>query len=318
MPADEGDRTLGASYRLDERLGRGATGEVWRATDERTGEAVAVKVLHREHLDDETLVRRFVAERSFLLALRHPNVVRVRDLVVERYRLAVVMELVAGGTLRDALQPGGPLPPALALRVVAAVLDGLAEAHDQGVVHADVKPDNVLLDPAWRDLRPGAVKLSDFGVAALVAGRPSTDPDVVGTPEYLAPERLVTGALDAPADVYAAGVLLHELLGGRTPFAGPGTAYDVARRHVTGVPPRLPVPGPVADLLAALLSKDPRRRPPARDAADGLRRVAPTVAGVPALGPQTPPPSYASALGGVTEVRGLRAPLPRRLRNPTG
>ncbi|GAA3563571.1 hypothetical protein GCM10022197_18930 [Microlunatus spumicola] len=308
MPPEAFDSALGASYVLDERIGRGATGEVWRGTDRRTGETVAAKVLHREHLEDGTLVERFVRERSILVGLRHPNVVAVRDLVVEGDRLAIVMEHVGGGSLRDTLRERGPLRPAVAFRVVASVLDGLAAAHDRHVVHRDLKPDNVLLASAWEYLGPGAVKLSDFGIAEMVADRTGTSSGLIGTPEYMAPELLVTGGGDLPADVYGAGILLYELLAGRTPFAGPGTGYAVAHRHVTSEPPRLPVPDPVWDAIAGMLAKDPARRPTARVAAALLRRLAPSVSGLEALDAQATPEDFRSAGGPATEVRGLVPP----------
>ena len=308
MPPEAFDSALGASYVLDERIGRGATGEVWRGTDRRNGETIAAKVLHREHLEDDTLVERFVRERSILVGLRHPNVVAVRDLVVEGERLAIVMEFVGGGSLRDTLTERGPLRPAVAFRTVASVLDGLAAAHDRKVLHRDLKPDNVLLASAWQYLGPGAVKLSDFGIAEIVADDKHSSSGLVGTPEYMAPEQLVTGAGDLPADVYSAGILLYELLGGRTPFAGPGTGYAVAHRHVTSEPPRLPLPDPVWDAIAGMLAKDPARRPTARVAAAQLRRLAPAVSGLEALAAQGTPDDFQSAAGPATEVRGLTAP----------
>ena len=308
MPPEAFDSALGASYVLDERIGRGATGEVWRGTDRRTGETVAAKVLHREHLEDDTLVERFVRERSILVGLRHPNVVAVRDLVVEGERLAIVMEFVGGGSLRDTLRERGPLRPAVAFRVVGAVLDGLAAAHDRHVLHRDLKPDNVLLASAWQYLGPGAVKLSDFGISEIVADGTRSSSGLIGTPEYMAPEQLVTGAGDLPADVYGVGILLYELLGGRTPFAGPGTGYAVAHRHVTSEAPRLPVPDPVWDVIAGMLAKDPARRPTARVAAAQLRRLGPAVSDLEAIPAQGTPDDFRSAGGPATELRGLTAP----------
>ncbi|HEY0237715.1 MAG TPA: protein kinase [Friedmanniella sp.] len=318
MPSEPLDDALGAFYVLEERIGRGATGEVWRGVDRRSGAVVAAKVLHPEHLEDRSLVERFVRERSILVGLRHPNVVSVQDLVVEGERLAIVMELVGGGSLRDTLRERGPLRPAVALRVVAAVLDGLAAAHDRHVLHRDLKPDNVLLASAWQYLGPGAVKLSDFGIAEIVADDATGRAGIVGTPEYLAPEQLVTGTADLPSDVYSAGILLYELLGGRTPFAGPGTGDEIARRHVTSEVPRLPVPDPVWEAIAGMLAKDPARRPTARVAAAQLRRVAPTASDLAALPAQERPDGFASAGGPATEVRGLIVPAPDTVPATTG
>ncbi len=308
------ERALGVSYVLEERIGRGATGEVWRGRDLRSSQPVAAKVLHREHLEDDLLVERFVRERSILVGLRHPNVVTVRDLIVEDDRLAIVMELVGGGSLRGTLTGRGPLRPAVAFRVVASVLDGLAAAHDRRVLHRDVKPDNVLLAPTWQYLGPGAVKLSDFGIAEILADDAHTRSGIGGTPEYLAPEQLVTGAGGLPADVYSAGILLYELLAGRTPFAGPGSGYAVAYRHVSSEPPRLPVPALLWDAVAGLLAKDPTHRPTAEVAAAELRRVAPALSRLDPLPAQQQPDRLQSARGPATEVRGLVAPEP----SPTG
>jgi serine/threonine-protein kinase len=295
---------LGAGYRLLERRGRGAAGEVWRAVDRRTDEVVAAKLLRSEHVSDRDLVGRFIRERSILTRLRHPNIVAVRDLVVEGDRLAIVMDFVDGGSLRDVLHDDGPLPPALAVGVAAAVLDGLASAHDQGVLHRDIKPDNVLLTERWRELRPGDLRLSDFGIARIVADGAGTTTGLLGTPEYMSPELLTTGECDLSTDVYGVGILLYELLAGRTPFAGPGTDYTVAHRHVSSEPPRLPVPDALWDVLERLLAKDPGARPTAAGAAAALRRIEEDLAGLPALAAQGPPPDFASARGPATMVKG--------------
>lgn len=308
VATEEVDVALGASYRLVELIGRGATGEVWRGVDRRTDETIAAKLLRPEHLEDDVLIDRFLRERSILTGLRDENVVAVRDLVVEGNRLAIVMDYVDGGSLRDVLRTDGPLPPGVALGVSAAVLDGLAAAHDGRVLHRDVKPDNVLLSSRWRELGPGGVKLSDFGISQILADLATTTTGLIGTPEYMAPEQLVTGAGDLPADVYGAGVMLYELLAGRTPFAGAGTGYTVAHRHVTSMPPRIPVPDRVWDLLADLLDKDPTRRPTARTAAARLKAVREEVPDLPALPPQESPDQFASAGGPATEVRGLTPP----------
>jgi hypothetical protein len=304
VPAEGVDRALGASYQLVELIGRGAAGEVWRGLDRRTDEPIAAKLLRPEYVEDHELVGRFLRERSILVGLRHPCIVAVRDLVAEGDRLAIVMEYVDGGSLRTALG-GGPLPAGLALEVTAAVLDGLTLAHQRRVVHRDVKPDNILLATSWRETAPAGVKLSDFGVSSLLVDRAGTTTGLVGTPEYMAPEQLLTGSADVGVDVYAAGVLLYELLAGRTPFAGPGTGYVVAHRHVTSLPPRLPVPDPLWDVLERLLDKDPASRPDARSAAALLRELPHEVAELPALESQQAPAAFAPAGGPLTEIRGL-------------
>jgi len=303
------ETALGASYRLESRLGQGATGEVWKAVDRRGDEVVAAKLLRQEHVADQDLVSRFLRERAILTGLRHTNLVAIRDLVVEGERLAIVMDYVDGGSLRDVLVHRGPLPPAQAVDLAAAVLDGLAAAHDKGVLHRDIKPDNVLLARDWHDVKPGDVKLTDFGIARIVADGVRTTTGLLGTPEYMSPELIATGGADLPADVYGIGILLYELLAGRTPFAGPGTDYTIAHRHVTSEPPALPVPDPLWDVVADMLAKDPGRRPNARDAAVRLRRLRPSLGGVPALERQSPPEGFESSQGPATVVRGV-APGP--------
>ena len=298
MPAEGPDRALGASYRLSELIGRGAAGEVWRGVDRRTQDPIAAKLLRPEFVADHELVGRFLRERSILVGLRHPAVVAIRDLVAEGEQLAIVMEYVDGGSLRTALADG-PLAPRRAVQVTAAVLDGLAYAHEQQVLHRDIKPDNVLLTADWQ------VKLSDFGIASLLEERQTSTTGLVGTPEYLAPELLLTGKAGLPVDLYGTGVLLYELLAGRTPFAGPGTGYAIAHRHVTNLAPRLPIPDQLWRVLEQLLAKDPAARPTAAEAANLLRALPASVLDVPALASQDDPDEFARAAGPLTEVRGL-------------
>lgn len=288
MSATGPDRPLGASYLLTELIGHGAAGEVWLGIDRRTQEPVAAKLLRSEFVADHELVGRFLRERSILVGLRHPNIVEVRDLVVEGDQLAIVMEYVDGGSLRTALA-SGPLVPGRAVQITAAVLDGLAYAHEHQVLHRDVKPDNVLITADWQ------VKLSDFGIASLLEDRKSSTTGMVGTPEYLAPELLLTGIAGLPVDSYGAGVLLYELLAGRTPFAGAGTGYAIAHRHVTNLAPRLPVPDELWNVLEQLLAKDPAARPKAAEAAELLRALPATALDIPALESQRIPPEFAPA-----------------------
>ena len=233
---------LGASYRLVELLGSGATGEVWRVEHTATGVQYAAKLLRAELAADPEIVERFVRERSVLLALQHPSIVRVQDLVVEGDRLAIVMDLVAGGSTRDLLVAEGTLAPRDALVLTAETLDALAAAHSNDVTHRDVKPDNVLLAAPFASGTTGAVRVTDFGIASVVAERDRRTTGLLGTPQYMAPESISHGRSGPAADVYGAGVMLYEFLAGRTPFAGTGTDFAVAYRHVTSNPPRIDVP----------------------------------------------------------------------------
>lgn len=298
---------LGASYRLAALLGTGATGEVWQVDHTSTGERFAAKLLRAELAADPEIVERFVRERSVLLGLQHPSIVRVRDLVVEGDRLAIVMDLVPGGSVRDLLEASSTLPPADALTLTAETLDALAAAHAQDVTHRDVKPDNVLLASPFTSGATGDVRVTDFGIASVVAERERKTTGLLGTPQYMAPESISHGRSGPAADVYGAGVMLYELLAGRTPFAGPGTDFAVAYRHVTSTPPRLDVPDALWTALDRLLAKDPAARPTAPEAAAVLRRLARTLTDAPALAPVTDPDAFDEVARPATVVRGSLA-----------
>jgi serine/threonine-protein kinase len=277
-------RPLGSRFLLVEQIGRGATGTVWRGLDRDTGERVAVKLLRQELLAEPKAVARFVQEREVLRRLRHENVVRVRDLVSEGDVLALVMDLVEGTDLRGHLRRAVTLPPAHAAALLAQVSDALAAAHAAGVVHRDLKPDNILLEPAGGDeLR---ARLTDFGIArVLETAGITTSSVIVGTPNYLAPE-VVNGAEPTPAiDVYALGIVLYELVVGRAPFAG-GPPITILRRHLESAARRRDgMPDPLWALIRRCLDKDGLARPGATELADDLRAVARETAGAPALAP---------------------------------
>jgi serine/threonine-protein kinase len=239
---------------------------------------VALKLLHEELTADQTLVARFVQERNVLTSLRHPRIVGVRDLVVDGSDLALVMDLLPGPDLRGTLRENGPLAPADAVGHCADIAEALAAAHEAGVVHRDVKPENVLLDAA------GRARLTDFGIARLVDGpRAAGAARIVGTPDYLAPE-VVEGCPPTPAvDVYALATVLFELVTGWTPFGG-GNPGAVLRRHVTEPVPRVPGMSPMlAELLDRCLAKTPAARLSAAEFATALRDRQPALLGAPAL-----------------------------------
>src|SRR6476661_2158257 len=221
-------RPLGSAYLLESRLGRGASGEVWRGTD-REGRVFAFKLLHTDLADDPRIVERFVQERSLLASIRHPHVVRVHDLVIEGQTLAIVMDLVEGPDLRELLRRHGTLPPQQVAQLGAELAEALHAAHTLGVIHRDVKPENVLLDTSFTLAK---AKLTDFGIAKLV-GDSKRSTMLLGTPHYMAPE-IAEGAEPTPAaDLYSLGVTLYELACGITPFAGRGSAMAVLRAQAT-------------------------------------------------------------------------------------
>lgn len=296
-------QALGASYRFGERVGSGAVGEVWTVTSA-DGRTLAAKVLRPEHADDPSLVERFVRERSVLLGLQDSHIVTVRDMVVEGARLAIVMDYVAGGSLRDALKEAGPLRPLDAFNVAAEVFDALAFAHSRGVTHRDIKPDNVLLARPWPECAAGDVRVSDFGISDVVGEKIRQTTGLIGTPHYMPPELISQGRSGPPGDVYSTGIMLYELLAGRTPFAGPGTDFSVAYRHVSSRPPRIPVDDAVWNVLDSLLSKDPARRPTASEAAATLRRLAPRLAGSSPITRTEAPEDFDAVERSATVVRG--------------
>ena len=262
-------RAIGSRYELDDEIGRGAFGAVWRGRVRATGEPVAIKVLLEEFAADADVVTRFLRERAALVGLNHRSLVRLRDLVVEGDILALVMQLVEGPDLKKYLAGRQRLEPVEAGLLVAEVAEGMAVAHSAGIVHRDIKPANVLLEQADGGLRP---LLTDFGIARI-ADAPSVTRthQVVGTPYYLAPE-VVAGKKATPAaDVYAAGIMLYELITGHPTFRGPD-AVSVFRQHMNTVPERpAEIPTRLWPVIAAALVKEPDARPSALVLAAQLR-----------------------------------------------
>lgn len=284
-------RKIGSRYTAHQILGRGSAGTVWLG--EGPDGPVAVKLLREDLASDQELVGRFVQERSALLGLEHPHVVCVRDLVVDGNDLALVMDLVRGTDLRTRLDRERRLAPEAAVAIVADVADALAAAHAAGVVHRDVKPENVLLDMQG-PLGPGGAHpalLTDFGVAKLIdsprratggrASAPTTR--IIGTPDYLAPEIVEGLPPRAAVDIYALATVLYELLAGFTPFGG-GHPGAVLRRHVTETVVPLPgIPDELWQLMVQCLAKAPASRLRASELSVRLRELLPLLAGMPPL-----------------------------------
>ncbi|WP_199747636.1 serine/threonine-protein kinase [Actinomadura sp. WAC 06369] len=255
-------------YRLVRELGRGGMGRVWEADDTLLRRRVAVKeVLLPAGLDARErgrLCRRAVREARAAGRLDHPSIITVHDVFLEDDRPWIVMEAVAGRSLREAL----PVPPREAARIGAAVLDALLAAHRAGVLHRDVTPGNVLLGD------DGRVVLTDFGIADLDGDPALTRTGtVVGSPGYIAPERLDGRGADGRSDLFSLGATLYTAVEGRSAFGRPSDAATVAAT-LTEPPPRPRRAGPLRPLLAGLLRKDPAARPDAERAAAALRAVA--------------------------------------------
>ena len=275
--------TLG-SYELGEVLGRGAMGEVHRAVRNGSDEQIAVKVLRPELAADPELIARFLQERSILCGLEHPNLVRVHDLVVEGGSAAIVMDLVDGANLREVLNECRHLGP----RRRRPAHRRAALGPGGGPRHRDRAPRHQARERA-RGLRRrvAAHRLWDRPVSARGPSLTRMS-GLIGTPEYLAPELAEREHATAAADVYAAGILLYELLSGFTPFCG-GHPVAVLRRHIEEAPPRLVgIPDDLWDLLAAMLAKEPPARPSVAEAQARLVSMAPRLAGLPALAPTRP------------------------------
>lgn len=277
-------RKIGSRYTANQILGRGSAGTVWLG--EGPEGPVAIKLLREDLASDQELVGRFVQERTALLGLEHPNVVSVRDLVVDGNDLALVMDLVRGTDLRTRLDRERRLAPEAAVAIVADVADGLAAAHAAGVVHRDVKPENVLLDMQG-PLGPGGAHpalLTDFGVAKLIdSPRRTKTTKIIGTPDYLAPEIVEGLPPRASVDIYALATVLYELLAGFTPFGG-GHPGAVLRRHVTETVAPLPgIPEELWQLLVQCLAKAPASRLRASELAARLREQLPLLVGMPPL-----------------------------------
>lgn len=235
---------LGNRYRIESQVASGGMATVYLATDQRLDRQVAIKVIHQHLANDSNFQEKFVLEAKTAAKLSHPNLVNVFDQGSDLGTTYLVMEYVPGITLRDALNEYGPLPAVRALEMMAQILSGLAAAHRAGILHRDLKPDNVLLAD------DGRVKLGDFGLARAISAHTSTG-DLVGTIAYLSPELVTRGLADARSDVYAAGILLYELLTGKQPFEGE-QAVQIAYQHANST---VPAPSLVAQATPAAIDR---------------------------------------------------------------
>ena len=253
--------TLDNRYIIDRPIARGGMATVYRCVDTRLGREVAAKVMHESYVHDSVFRERFRREARAMAQLSHPNLVNVYDFAAQgepTNQVFLIMELITGGTLRELLAERGPMPPHAAAEVMRAVLTGLAVAHQKGMVHRDIKPDNILINSDH------SVKLADFGLVRAVSDITHSTDQIVGTVAYLSPEQVDGSPITQASDVYSAGIVLFELLTGQQPFNGDTPiAHAFARLHdvVPAPSSRIGgVPKLFDELVATATATDPHDR----------------------------------------------------------
>ena len=250
---------LDGRYRVATKIATGGTSTVYRGLDTRLDRPVALKVMDSRYAGDQQFLTRFQMEARTVARLKDPGLVAVYDQGIDGRHPFLVMELVEGGTLRELLTERGPMPPHAVAAVLRPVLGGLAAAHRAGLVHRDVKPENVLISDE------GEVKIADFGLVRAVAAAGITSTSVIlGTAAYLSPEQVRDGDASPRSDVYSAGIVAYELLTGQTPFSG-DTALSIAYQRLdTDVPPPSTVidgvPPQFDELVERATARDPADR----------------------------------------------------------
>jgi eukaryotic-like serine/threonine-protein kinase len=313
------------SYRLIDRLGAGGMGEVWRAEDTRLLREVAIKILSERIANDPEWKARFLREARTIAQMNHPNIATIYSIEQEAEKLFIVMELVEGESLATVLAKG-PLPPPEAVRIIRHVAEALAEAHEKGIVHRDVKPDNIIVGKR-------GTKVLDFGIAKQLVS--TTDSPtltqaglIVGTPFYMSPEQALGRPVDARSDLFSLGVVLYEALAGRRPYEGESVT-ETMMNIIMQEPPDLSVvapslPASLSDVVNRALQKKPERRfGSAGEMIDALSRVdfkpgaktppkpskvdVPTVAMPSAAPPSPAPPSVAPPQPAMPPIPGQRA-----------
>ena len=309
MPASpEPQRRLGSIYILDEVIGSGVQGTVWKGRKEDSEQPLAFKILRRDLTSEPGVVDAFLRERETLRRITSPNVIEVHDIVAENGTLGLVMDYVDGGDLDDLIRSHGALEPAMIAYLGANIAAGLGAVHAAGVVHGDIKPANILIDSSTT---PGTPKIADFGIARICDSTAATRTAVgMGTLVYMAPEASA-GVPPSPAkDVYALGIVLYQLACGVPPFVG-SPAYLV-KMHSQMAPGRPEgIPDQLWDLISGMLDKDPAKRPSVLEVHQTLAPLTTALAGRPAAPTLTEPPA-ASPLpdreGAQTVIAPLNAP----------
>src|ERR1700754_4911068 len=252
------DTIIDGRYRALRRLGAGGMAEVWCAEDEVLGRQVAVKLMGGRFAEDPEFHERFRREAQAAAGMQHPNIVAIYDRSEWDGTPYIAMELVDGKTLKELVVERGPLPPDVAVGLIEQVLRALGYAHKRGIVHRDIKPQNVLID------REGVAKVADFGIARAGNSQMTQTGAIVGTVQYISPEQAQGLPVDLRTDLYSAGIVLYELLTGQVPFEGEAPV-SIALKQVSErpVPPsqmRPGVPPALEAVVLRALEKDPARR----------------------------------------------------------
>ncbi|AIT61475.1 Stk1 family PASTA domain-containing Ser/Thr kinase [Corynebacterium doosanense] len=249
---------LEGRYRIDHPIARGGMSTVYRCVDLRLGRAVAAKIMHDRFADDAATRGRFRREARAMAQLSHPNLVGVYDFSSDEGISFLIMELITGGTLRELVAERGPMPPHAATAVMRAVLTGLSVAHSQGLVHRDIKPDNILINGDNR------VKVADFGLVRVSSASEHSTNEIVGTAAYLSPEQVDGSEITPASDVYSAGIVLFDLLTGTVPFTGEtplAKAYQRITHDVPSPSSRIDgIPQLFDELVATATARSPEDR----------------------------------------------------------
>jgi serine/threonine protein kinase len=256
-PVEEPPKSVGR-YRLVQRIGRGAMGEVYRAEDPVEGIDVAIKLMAAETLGDNELIERFRREAFSAAALDHPNITRIHDFGEEGGTLYMAMELLEGSDLKHIIEAGAPGDVREKLEVMLQIASAMAFVHARGLVHRDLKPGNIHVNV------DGQVKIMDFGLVRLADSNMTRTGMVMGSPSYMAPELIRGNKADARSDIYALGCVFYEFLSGKRAFGGKGLT-QILMAIMSTEPESLgiaapAVPGPVARLVERCLTKDPEKR----------------------------------------------------------
>lgn len=260
-------------YKLIDFIGQGGMSLVYRAVDIRTGHSVAIKILKSEYNSDKEFLERFQREAQAASLMSHHNIVNLLDVGVEGEFRYLVLEYVSGSTLKDIIQKRGHINTNTAIQITIRILSALQHAHDNGIIHRDIKPQNVLVNS------DGHIKVADFGIARMTnAFTISKGDTVVGSVHYSSPEQATGSVVEATSDIYSTGIVLYEMLTGRVPFVG-DTPVSVAMQHINTTPPPITdfnpgVPPSVVAVVTKSLEKSPKKRyQNAREMADALMKA---------------------------------------------